>query len=271
MNSCTDRVSLSSEYLLSTETVLDSISSNIIYLKPELNRKILVQEKTNRWIITKRLNDVIVAVVEEDIEVLHYIKKVTKSNRVFYAREQWISNKGHTHKKAWFLTLASKNMVERLMEIGMMPRKTYRDDPLPDMTEDMLPHFIRGYFDGDGCAFIDLSGRRRLRFIGTPKIMTEIQGVLHLTAGMSPAKVTIESREEVTWARLSWTATEDIKKFHKYIYDRKFDFCYDRKRKALEERILKKLYHTLRPKEVGQRVGRSAGSVYWKAKEEGLR
>ena len=34
----------------------DSVVSNIISLRPELNQEILFQEKTNRWIITKRLN-----------------------------------------------------------------------------------------------------------------------------------------------------------------------------------------------------------------------
>jgi hypothetical protein len=45
---------------LSDQPVSDSIDSNIIYLKPELNPEILVQEKANRWKITKRLNEEIV-------------------------------------------------------------------------------------------------------------------------------------------------------------------------------------------------------------------
>ena len=37
--------------------VSDSVATNIISLRSELNQGILIQEKTNRWIITKRLNE----------------------------------------------------------------------------------------------------------------------------------------------------------------------------------------------------------------------
>ena len=42
---------------LSDKPVSDSVSASIIYLKPGRSREILVQEKSNRWIITKRLNE----------------------------------------------------------------------------------------------------------------------------------------------------------------------------------------------------------------------
>lgn len=45
---------------LTDQTVSASIKSNVIYLTPELNSEILVQEKANRWKITKRLNEEVV-------------------------------------------------------------------------------------------------------------------------------------------------------------------------------------------------------------------
>ena len=44
-------------FWLADQPVSDSIKSNVIQLKPAINRKILVQEKSNRWVITKRLNE----------------------------------------------------------------------------------------------------------------------------------------------------------------------------------------------------------------------
>ena len=42
---------------LVNQPVSDSIAANVIYLRPGLNAGILIQEKINRWIITKRLNE----------------------------------------------------------------------------------------------------------------------------------------------------------------------------------------------------------------------
>src|SRR5688572_4994563 len=42
---------------LSDQPVSDSVAANIIYLRSELNNEILIQEKANRWVITKRLNE----------------------------------------------------------------------------------------------------------------------------------------------------------------------------------------------------------------------
>lgn len=44
-------------FWLTDQPVSDSIKSNVIQLKPGINQKILVQEKSNHWVITKRLNE----------------------------------------------------------------------------------------------------------------------------------------------------------------------------------------------------------------------
>lgn len=54
----------------------------------------------------------------------------------------------------------NKPMVEDLINHGVVPRKSYRPDlPLPDLEESLYRHFLRGWFDGDGC-FSLTSGSR---------------------------------------------------------------------------------------------------------------
>ena len=48
------------------------------------------------------------------------------------------------------LVLGSKKMHSDLVALGCAPRKTFTAK-LPALDDSMMPHFIRGYFDGDGC------------------------------------------------------------------------------------------------------------------------
>lgn len=49
----------------------------------------------------------------------------------------------------------SKEMVEDLEALGVNQNKTYTENHIPDIREDLKIHFIRGYFDGDGCLFFN--------------------------------------------------------------------------------------------------------------------
>lgn len=49
------------------------------------------------------------------------------------------------------INIANKHLGETITNLGLGERKTYKDLRIPDMREDLIRHFIRGYFDGDGC------------------------------------------------------------------------------------------------------------------------
>jgi hypothetical protein len=48
------------------------------------------------------------------------------------------------------VTVYSNVIVNKLFEIGCVNNKTQKIR-LPNLNKDLMPHFIRGYFDGDGC------------------------------------------------------------------------------------------------------------------------
>ena len=62
-------------------------------------------------------------------------------------RGRKVSNKGSVS-----MTIHSKLMHRQLIEHGLVPRKTYEQLSIPKkMPESLIRHFLRGYFDGDGC------------------------------------------------------------------------------------------------------------------------
>lgn len=51
------------------------------------------------------------------------------------------------------LRIYSISLVRDLMKLGVVPNKTYGMD-LPIIPDELMRHYIRGYFDGDGCVRI---------------------------------------------------------------------------------------------------------------------
>ncbi len=49
------------------------------------------------------------------------------------------------------LTTGCRWVYEQWRKLGIQPRKTYEGLPEPLLSEDFLPAFVRGFFDGDGC------------------------------------------------------------------------------------------------------------------------
>lgn len=80
-----------------------------------------------------------------------------------------------------YFSLSDEKIVDDLINKGCVPNKTYN---LSFPSEEILPnnlifHFIRGYFDGDGSIYID-SNRNRLyiNFTGTADMLNSIKYII---------------------------------------------------------------------------------------------
>jgi len=88
---------------------------------------------------------------EEDKHILERFNLEINSNRplVYYT----LNKKNPNHKNVYKLIISNKHMSAQLAKIGCVQAKSLI---LEFPSEDVLPlylvrHFIRGYFDGDGC------------------------------------------------------------------------------------------------------------------------
>ena len=52
--------------------------------------------------------------------------------------------------RSFGVDIASSKLCNDLVNLGFGYRKSYCDLHLPNIKKDLLIHFIRGYFDGDG-------------------------------------------------------------------------------------------------------------------------
>lgn len=109
-----------------------------------------------------------IGIQEEDKEVLEFIKKELNSNNnlryVKPFKEGWLPK--------WELIISSKELSESLTKAGCPPSKSLILD-FPNLSDNLIPHFIRGYFDGDGGLSICKKGYGRLSFISGSKVFID--------------------------------------------------------------------------------------------------
>lgn len=84
----------------------------------------------------------------KDKEILDFIKTElnTKAKVNIY---KWTGSDGIYREQA-NLCISSKILVDKLIELGVIPQKTGKET-FPEMPKEFEIDFIRGYFDGDGC------------------------------------------------------------------------------------------------------------------------
>ena len=105
---------------------------------------------------------------------------------------------------SYYVSLTSKKMVCDLIKHGVIERKTGKETIPSTIPKLLIPHFIRGYFDGDGITDIV---QNRSGFISSIEFLTQLQVILNVN------KKIISVNEKNTAYFLSG------KKFSKLLYN----------------------------------------------------
>lgn len=77
------------------------------------------------------------------------IRNLMKSEHAFSVREKSINR-----KTAYSLQIGSHSLFESLLKHGVTPNKSLTS-LFPHIPRQYFPAFVLGYFDGDGCSFIE--------------------------------------------------------------------------------------------------------------------
>lgn len=127
---------------------------------------------------------------------------------------------------------ASKQMCDDLSKYGVTPRKTFKTY-LPTIDEELMPHLIRGIFDGDGTVYTYANQKNCLRFgfYGTNRLLNDIKKYLIAKINISDNKVHDKKQNNVSMIYFGKKA--DILNFYHLIYDEATVFM-RRKREKFE-------------------------------------
>lgn len=94
------------------------------------------------------------AILSKDLSILESIKNTINSQHKLYKRSsrlvKYPGGKQYLSHEAFILRIGSKIIYNDLLKLGVTPRKSLTI-PFPDIPLQFFFHFLRGYFDGDGC------------------------------------------------------------------------------------------------------------------------
>lgn len=155
-----------------------------------------------------------------------------------------------THKTgAKNFVISSYKVLENLEKLGISKDKTHKELSIPPMNKDLIRHFIRGYFDGDGSVFVCNKNKTNSYLkcnICSPtiNILKEINSILKENG--IDAKIDVERRigkkakvpsGEVICSmdmfRLFIRKKSEIKKFYNFLYDESTIYL-DRKKEIFD-------------------------------------
>lgn len=119
--------------------------------------------------------------------------------------------------KAW-LHVGSTYLVKTLADLhGLYPNKSHRDDPMPNVPEEFLPHFARGYIDGDGCISRYgqcPKGRWAVSMVGQTLFITQLRDRICAATGL-PARAIVRGKGCVT---TQWQTARYIERLATWLY-----------------------------------------------------
>jgi len=103
--------------------------------------------------VNKELECMKIMLQFRDVSLLCKIRDIIDPNNLIYA-----GSKGFTKKNKpilWCrLIVSSKEFCEQIYSHGIVPNKGYILEPPSSLPSSLVNHWVRGMFDGDGCAYI---------------------------------------------------------------------------------------------------------------------
>lgn len=166
---------------------------------------------------------------EKDKEILEKLSVlIYKENRPLLIKKSIYKYKGKEEIKINYeLSMSSVDMAHKLTELGCMPNKSFKITFPEFLSKELRRHFIRGYFDGDGCIS---HGKNYSGFClcGNKNFLEELQKIMVEECGLSFTKFTTDKKSPIT--KLEYHGAGNCRKIRDYLYTesnifmkRKFD------------------------------------------------
>lgn len=170
----------------------------------------------------KDRNIVRIALEQEDRYILEILKKYIDSEKPLYMCTRKLDNEKISYQ--YKLELCGEQIVNDLRKYGIVDKKTYSYE-MTKLPDNLMSHFIRGYFDGDGSINI-----RNKMFFNPSQYNIAISGFQHNLLCFQKylllhniKTVFIEDKREyhnnLTFGSLRCPNINEKYNFLKYIYD----------------------------------------------------
>lgn len=168
-----------------------------------------------------------------DLEILEVFKKSIPTNVPL----RYYSKRNHTS-----LMISSEKMTKDLINLGCMPCKSFkiRFPTVEQVPDNFVRHFIRGYFDGDGCiSFSEKHRRIEMRIMSNINFCYALERYLSKNCNIDKfySQPIFESKNGGEfYTNVAFGKSEYIINFYKLIYNNATVFL-NRKKKIFDSYI----------------------------------
>lgn len=159
-------------------------------------------------------------VKEADSHILNEFLRDIQSEHVVRLSSKRIGSKVFKQKR---VIISSEKLAQRLSDLGVVPRKSLIiswSQCVRDIPEDMIRHFVRGYFDGDG----SWSGKSWSIVSGSKRLLLGMRSYLISILGLSPVAL-YKPKNYV----LQWGGRKAVGMLYDFMYN-DCQICLERKR-----------------------------------------
>lgn len=143
----------------------------------------------------------------EDVDILYKIREVLNSRSPVCYK----NNRNET-----VLYIHNGKLVNDLTSMGYDSNKSITADIPPCVTDEYMPHFIRGLIDGDGSYIIEKNNRCSIQLLSTYKVLSKIRTFL-LKNAVTP-KVNVHKRSGVNVHVLKYSDRTSVYSILELIY-----------------------------------------------------
>lgn len=135
-------------------------------------------------------------------------------------------------KNAYSIFINSSKMANDLSQYGIIPNKSHLDSIfLPNLENELISHFIRGYFDGDGIA----KSNGYLGFCGSKTIIQQINAFIVNTCNVTNNKICYNKSNHIYY--IQWGKINDVKNVANFLYNNSDDLFLTRKKEKIYSRF----------------------------------
>lgn len=180
-----------------------------------------IKDKNN-----KKLNTLEIGLKASDYNHLQKFLNSIQSNNIIKFRNIKFNNKIYQSCK---VVICNEQICKDLIQLGCVPNKsnilTFPSNK--QVPQNLIRHFIRGYFDGDGSISININKKMTcLGFVGTADVLNNIQQIFIQNLDVSYHKIYRKPNQKAF--TLNYSKHSDIEKIYNFLY-RNCNIYLDRK------------------------------------------
>ncbi len=133
------------------------------------------------------------------------------------------------------MTIHNEYLAQRLLDLGIVPRKSSEDSSvrvLDAVPRENIGHFLRGLFDGDGSAFMDVRGNLTVELSGNRPLLERLREYLCAELGLNYVAVSKSAGSAKNFAKMRWKHALDTWRLQRLLYPEGAVLCLQRKQHA---------------------------------------